>query len=145
MAMSPDEIEILRASLRKCVRRKVDMANVFYATLFEIAPHLRPMFGDDIVGQTDKTMLALGAIVSQIHNIDAFGPMVGDLAVRHLEYGVEAGHYRHVGEALLLTMNRVFGDELAPEEEAAWQKAYDLMATVMIAAAYKDEPRLAVS
>lgn len=144
MAMSPEEIEVLRVSLRKCVRRKADMANVFYATLFEMEPSLRPMFGDDIVGQTDKTMLALGAIVSQIHDIEAFGPMVSELARRHIDYGVAEHHYEYVGRALLDTLRTVFGDELLAEEEDAWRKAYDTMATVMIAAAYhRQRPAIA--
>ncbi len=140
MSMTSAEIEILRASLRRCIRRKVEVSDIFYDTLFEIAPETRPLFGRDIVGQTEKTMLALGAIVSQIHDIDVFGPMVSDLARRHVDYGVKAEHYAHVGNALLKTLNAVFGDEFAPEEDAAWRAAYDTMAAVMIASAYPRQP-----
>ncbi|MEM0908984.1 MAG: globin domain-containing protein [Pseudomonadota bacterium] len=136
--MSTEQIELLRASLRRCMRRRVDMADTFYATLFEIAPHTRPMFGTDIVDQTEKTMLALGAIVAQIHAIEVFGPMVSELAERHVAYGVLPEHYEAVGTALIVTLRRVFGDELSDEEEEAWRVAYDTMATVMIKAAYPD-------
>jgi hypothetical protein len=44
--------------------RKELAAALFYPRLFGIAPDTRPMFGDDIVAQTQKTIFAFGAVVA---------------------------------------------------------------------------------
>jgi nitric oxide dioxygenase len=138
MSLSAEEIEILRDSLRLFQTRRSEIADAFYENLFRAHPDLRAMFDPDIEAQTEKTMLALGAIVAQIHRVEAFRPMVEDLALRHVTYGVRAEHYPFVGEALLATIRDVFGDTLGPEIFEAWRVGYAEIAAHMIDSAYPE-------
>lgn len=142
MPLADADIDLMRDSLRLFQSRTGEIADAFYETLFRIEPELRPLFGDDIDAQTEKTMLALGAIVAQLHRIEAFRPMVGELARRHVAYGVKVGYYPLVGEALLTTIRQVFGDTLEPAVYDAWDRGYTEIAAHMIdQAGYEDEPK----
>jgi hemoglobin-like flavoprotein len=139
MALSEDQIDLLRASMQRIRARKQMMAAIFYERLFEIAPHVRPLFRDDLIEQTEKVMIALGAVVAQIHDLDACRDMTRELAVRHVRYGVEAKNYAFVGRAVLATLAEVLAEDFPSDLEAAWIAAYEAIAAAMIAAAYPEE------
>ncbi len=136
MSMSDDEFDLLRHGLSLMNARKALDADVFYDRLFEFLPEVRPMFGDDILAQTEKVVIALGAIVAQIQSNDACRAMSRELAIRHVDYGVEAWHYSVVGEAVMITFTEVLDADFTPEMEAVWRKAYDVIAGAMIESAY---------
>lgn len=137
MALSDDEVDQLHLGLRLMQERKELAAALFYPRLFEIAPDTRPLFSDDIVGQTEKTLFAFGAVVAQVQALDAVDSLASDLARRHVAYGVKPAHYPQVGKAVLSILAEVLGDEyFSPEMEAAWRKAYDEIARSMVKAAY---------
>ncbi len=64
MALTDDGGDLLHLALRLVEERKELAAALFYPRLFGIAPDTRPMFGDDIVAQTQKTIFAFGAVVA---------------------------------------------------------------------------------
>jgi hemoglobin-like flavoprotein len=138
MCLSDDELDYLRHGLRIMLARKQVAADVFYANLFEIAPQTRPLFTEDIVSQTEKVMFAFGAVVGQIHDLEACRAMTHDLAVRHVAYGVKAEHYALVGQTVMRTLELVLEDDFTPEMDAAWRRAYDAIAKVMVEAAYPE-------
>jgi hemoglobin-like flavoprotein len=139
MCLSDDELDHLRHGLRIMLSRKEAAADVFYANLFEIAPQTRPLFTEDIVSQSEKVMFAFGAVVGQIHDLEACRAMTHDLAVRHVGYGVKAEHYALVGQTVMRTLEMVLDDDFTLDMDAAWRKAYDAIAKVMIEAAYPEE------
>ena len=136
MHMTEDELDLLRNGLRFMVIRKELAAEVFYSNLFDIAPETRQLFRSDLVQQTEKVMFAFGAVVGQIHDLDACREMTRDLAVRHVSYGVEAEHYLRAGPAVMRTLQMVIDEEFSPEMDAAFRKAYDAIARAMIESAY---------
>ncbi|MDP3896546.1 MAG: hemin receptor, partial [Mesorhizobium sp.] len=69
---------------------------------------------------------------------DTILPAVRALAQRHVGYGVKDKHYATVGAALLRTLSDGLGDAFTSEVRAAWQAAYALLSSVMIAAAAED-------
>lgn len=138
MPLSDADIDLMRDSLRLFQTRTREVADAFYETLFRLAPETRALFAPDIEAQTEKTMLALGAIVAQLHRVEALRPMAGELACRHVGYGVRADHYPLVGQALLTTISEVFGDALDPAVLEAWRRGYAEIAAHMIAEAYPE-------
>jgi hemoglobin-like flavoprotein len=139
MCITDDELDLLRHGLRVMLSRKELAADVFYANLFALAPQTRPMFGEDIIGQTEKVMFAFGAVVGQIHDLDACRGMTRELAIRHVSYGVVAGHCALVGQAVMRTLEMVLDDDFSPAMDAAWRKAYDAIAAAMVSSAYPAE------
>jgi hemoglobin-like flavoprotein len=55
-----------------------------------------------------------------------------------VEYGVEPEHYTLVGNALLRTLKKAFGNDFTPELRQAWTDAFRMLAQVMKDAAYGD-------
>lgn len=140
MALTDEEVDLLHRSLHLMEERKELAAALFYPRLFEIAPDTRPMFGDDIITQTEKTIFAFGAVVAQIHDLDGVDSLAADLARRHVGYGVEARHYPLVGRAVISILSEVLGpDHFTREMEGAWVKAYGEISKAMVEAAYGPE------
>jgi nitric oxide dioxygenase len=77
----------------------------------------------------------LDAIVQAISSFEAFAPRVRDLAARHVGYGVQTQHYHAAGEALIGALATHLAPEWDDALEAAWRRAYNLVAEVMMATA----------
>jgi nitric oxide dioxygenase len=136
MALTDDQVDLLRASMRLVNERRPLMSAIFYERLFEVEPAYRLLFPGDLLEQTDKVMFALGAVLAQIHDIEACREMTRELAIRHVDYGVAAGDYAKTGVAVMATLSEVLSDVWTRELEAAWQAAYDRIAAAMVEAAY---------
>ncbi len=134
--LTVSEIDIVRRSFLNVSVENARAGEIFYQRLFEDKPELRGLFVGDISVQSEKLTNMLGMIVSQIHNLPDLLPMLGDLARRHLVYGVKIEHYEDVGRALLHMIRDVLGSDFTPEMEAAWTKAYDGIALTMIQSSF---------
>lgn len=136
--MRPEQIDALQASFARVVPISDTAAALFYARLFEIAPHLRPLFGSSFDEQGRKLMAALGTVVSGLRDLDRILPAVEALAVRHVGYGVRPDDYGPVGEALIDTLRQGLGADFTADLAGDWADAYATLSGVMIAAAYPD-------
>jgi nitric oxide dioxygenase len=111
------------------------MAADFYRNLFEIAPSARTLFATDPAAMAVKFSAELAAIVEAITSFETFAPRVRELAVRHVGYGVQPHHYRLVGQALIRALATHLEERWDEELEAAWRRAYNLVAELMMEAA----------
>jgi len=134
--MTPEEIQHIEDSFAKVVPNRALAAALFYGRLFEIEPDLRPLFKDDMTEQGAKLMQMLSDVVGSLRNLEAVMPALQDLARRHVGYGVQPEHYEPVGAALFWTLEQGLGEAFTEDVEAAWKKAYGVLAGSMIAAAY---------
>ena len=80
-------------------------------------------------------MAALALVVGKLRQLDEVIPVLENLAVKHVAYGVEERHYATVGQALIQTLSLAFGEGFTPELRGAWLTAYGAISGVMIAAA----------
>jgi nitric oxide dioxygenase len=133
--MTPAQLELVRASYATLTDGGEAMAADFYRNLFEIAPESRRLFATEPEVMAVKFSAELAAIVEAITSFDTFAPRVRELAVRHVGYGVQPHHYRAVGEALTRALAAHLGEGWDEETEAAWRRAYNLVAELMMAAA----------
>jgi nitric oxide dioxygenase len=135
--MTPQQLELVRSSYASLGDGATVMAAEFYRRLFAADPSAEALFttGPDVMAVKFSDELA--AIVEAITDFDAFAARVGDLAARHVGYGVQTRHYHSVGEALLGALAVQFGPRWGDELEAAWRRAYNLVAEVMMASAAK--------
>jgi hemoglobin-like flavoprotein len=111
------------------------MAIEFYRLLYASDPSAQALFtaGPDVMSVkfTDE----LATIVEAISSFEAFAPRVRELGARHVGYGVQTQHYHAVGEALIGALATHLAPEWDDALEAAWRRAYNLVAEVMMAAA----------
>ncbi len=106
-------------------------AELFYGRLFTIAPHLRPLFRNDIKDQGKKLMSMLAMVVGSLYTLEKLIPILEQLGRRHAQYGVQAEHFAPVGEALLWTLQKGLGHEFTQDAEQAWTAAFMLIMGVM--------------
>ena len=138
--MDQTQIDLVRDSFAKVVPIKDAAAGIFYADLFDTAPEVKPYFdGADMADQGAKLMATLGAVVNGLRDIDRIVPVAQQLAVRHVNYGVQPEDYAKVGASLLRTLEQGLGDAFTPEVHEAWAAAYAVLSGVMIEAAYGSE------
>lgn len=137
--MSSD-IELVQSSFEKVVPIADQAADLFYNRLFEIAPDVKPLFGEsDMKAQGKKLMATLGVAVRGLSDLEATVPVIQKLAQNHVQYGVKPEHYEPVGEALIWTLGQGLGEGFTPEVKTAWVGVYTLVSETMIAAAYDGE------
>lgn len=138
MTMTDRQRDVIRTSFAKVAKLGDGAGQAFYDRLFRNAPQVRPMFPDEMSGQSGKLVMALKAVVDNIGDWPRLGAVVDELARRHVAYGVLPAHYPIVGLTLLETLGDALGEDFTPETRDAWAAAYGALADRMIAAAYPD-------
>ena len=133
--MNPNQVKLVQASFAKLQPMAPEVADLFYARLFEIAPNLRELFGKDMADQKKKFTGMLAAAVAKLDQIDKIVFAVQGLGRRHAQYGVKDAHYTIVGEALIWSLCQSLGPAFTTAVRDAWVTAYTTLATVMKEAA----------
>ena len=132
MALTKKEMQAIRDSFAR-VRHDMGAQSVFfYEALFRRAPEFRKLFREDIEGQGMKFMTTLEAIIEKLDQQGAVDEEYTNLGRKHAGLGIKASQFDVMGEALIDTMRNVLDDELTPELEATWRKAYALVSENMI-------------
>ncbi|WP_108812387.1 globin domain-containing protein [Sphingorhabdus sp. Alg231-15] len=136
--LTVSQVDMIRRTFLIIGADSVYAEEIFYRHLFRIKPELEDLLDRDSSIRSKKLTNMLGLIVSQIHNLPELLPMLGDLASRHIDYGVRAEHYHDVGRALIAMLRDILGSEFDSDAEAAWVKAYDGIAVSMIGITFGD-------
>jgi hemoglobin-like flavoprotein len=131
--MTPEDIELVRTSYASLGANAPAMAAEFYRRLFAADPTAQALFSSGPDVMSSKFAQELDAIVEAIISYDTFATRVRDLAARHAHYGVKTGHYRSAGDALIGALAAHLGAAWDPATEAAWRRAYNLVAEIMMA------------
>ena len=133
IAITPAQIAQVKVSWVRVIPISETPARLFYDRLFETSPQLAPMFdGVDLVSQRQKLVKAINMVVMSLERIDSLIPTIRELGQRHIGYGVEESHYSQVEAALLWTLEAGLSGHWSDDAKAAWTKAHQLLAEVMI-------------
>jgi hemoglobin-like flavoprotein len=125
------QIDLVRSGFQQFQAAGESGAMHFYERLFELAPHLRKLFPDDVGEQSRKFLQALKVIVSSLSSTEHTVRMLQRLGDRHKDYGVKTSYYEVVGGALLGTLADELGDEFTDEAREAWTAAFRLISAAM--------------
>lgn len=129
---------------------------LFYETLFDLDPALKPMFKNKFRQSTMLTEMvsaSLGLLPGAIDEVlgeeridvdSKLIPMLINLAERHVHYQVKAKHYGTVGLAIVTTLEKALGNSFDEKTKAAWVELWSLMCTVMISAHVKKAQEMGV-
>ncbi|MFJ5231432.1 globin domain-containing protein [Kitasatospora sp. NPDC088391] len=140
--MTPEQIDLVTASVTVLRPRLPEVADSFYRRLFAEHPEVRPLFTGDQDRLRLKFADELDAIVQTIPDFAGFLDRTRSLGTRHAEYRVRAEHYAHVRTALLAALAEAVGPQgWTPETAAAWRLAYDMTAEAMMLGAAHRAPR----
>src|SRR6266536_2164154 len=129
----------LQDSWRAVAKSGDEVPLFFYSHLFLSHPELRSMFPISMAAQRDKLVTALGAVVSNVDQLDDVIPVLEQLGRDHRRFGAIADHYPAVGASLLATLSYFLGPLWTEELAGDWAAAYGLVAKVMVQAAEQAE------
>ncbi|AHK15366.1 MAG: globin family protein [Thalassolituus sp.] len=136
MSISEKQKQLVQASFKQVEPIADQAAEIFYQQLFDYDPSLRKLFKNDMKAQGRKLMAALKLAVASLDNLDKLVPILQQLAIGHVKYGVSVDDYTPVGNALLVTLKKGLGSAFTKEVRQAWIETYRVVATVMREAAY---------
>ncbi|WP_018873937.1 NO-inducible flavohemoprotein [Thioalkalivibrio sp. ALJ16] len=110
----------------------------FYRILLRDHPEVRPLFNQAHQASGEQSRALANAVLNYARHIDqleALGPLVGQIVNKHVSLQVQPEHYPIVGACLLQAMREVLGEDVAtaPVLEA-WGAAYQQLADILIAA-----------
>jgi hemoglobin-like flavoprotein len=112
----------------------LEVADYFYADLFEQNPGYRSLFPASMEQQHKVLLSALAQIVEWVDKPDELVPYLQELGRSHRNFGVSAEHYPAVGASLIATLRYFSGPSWDPELEKDWTAAYGVVAEVMVKA-----------
>ena len=140
--MTPQQVALIHDSFAEIAPRSDQVARAFFNHLFEMAPHVRPLFRGDMAEQRVKFMATMSMLVKQPRQ--SRNRSAGSRQARgHVAYGVTPEHYPVVGQALLWTIQRTLGLSWTGEVAAAWIEACGMLSRHMIGEAYQRPKPLA--
>jgi methyl-accepting chemotaxis protein len=133
--MTPKQISLVQETWAKVKPIAPQAAEIFYTTLFEMDPTLKPLFKNNMTDQGNKLMTMLDTAVKLLNSPEKLIPAVEKLGARHVDYGVTSAHYDTVGAALLKTLETGLGDAFTLTVRKAWTAVYKVLSNTMIEAA----------
>ena len=133
--MDSAQQELVRTTFAKLAVIPEVSGALFYERLFAANPRFRRLFKIDMRIQAIKLMTMLAMVVYDLPEPGRVPPAIGDLAVRHVGYGVKLADYDDMREALLWTLEQALGDDFTPAVQEAWTVCYDNLAGEMKVAA----------
>ena len=134
--LTAHQITLVQSTFGNIALEAGQVADRFYARLFELEPSTRQLFHGPMPDQGQKLMQMVATAVMSLERLDELVPAVQDLGRRHVGYGVQPSHYDTVGQALLWALGDALGNEFTPEVRDAWATVYSVLAQTAIQAAY---------
>jgi NAD(P)H-flavin reductase/hemoglobin-like flavoprotein len=129
----------LRESFAHVAMHGDELPLFFYSDLFIKHPEVRDLFPVSMTAQRGHLVDALVKIVSKVDSVDDLTAFLQGLGRDHRKFGAAAEHYDAVGASLLATLEHFSGPAWTPELAADWKAAYQVIGSVMTAAASADE------
>jgi hemoglobin-like flavoprotein len=133
--MNVEHVKLIRKSLIQVHSIADQIAESFYARLFELNPHLQKLFTGDMRQQGTMLMTSLELAVSSLDDPESILPSVKALGERHVSYGVKVEYYKLAKEAYLWALQNHLGDEFTPALKDAWAAAFHALIETMSSAA----------
>ena len=133
MALDKD---LLRKSFALFVACEPDLTHHFYELLFARHPQVRQLFFRKRIEDQERMLTDIIAdLVAHIDDRAYLETVLRPLGVKHIEYGATPERYEFVRDAMLTTFRHVACAVWTDELAAAWNEAYDRIASIMMDAA----------
>ena len=134
MPLTPEHVTLAQTSWERAASNGDTVADLFYNSMFELDPALRSLFPEDITNQKKKFVNMISLAVNSLTVIDKFLPEIRNLGLRHAtKYKVTPLMYGTVGDALLITLERVLEDRWDEAHKEAWSLIYCVLSDAMTA------------
>ena len=135
LAMLPVDLALvqrLRETYEQLRSKPAPFVELFYRTLFDAAPQVRPMFKSDPASQSQKLLAALDAVVRNLEKPAETAAMLAAMGQRHAAYGAKPEHYPIVCDLLIESMADASGPAWSVRLAAEWRQALEIVSRVML-------------
>eukprot|EP00930_Biecheleria_cincta_P093273 TRINITY_DN8351_c1_g1_i1.p1 TRINITY_DN8351_c1_g1~~TRINITY_DN8351_c1_g1_i1.p1 ORF type:complete len:399 (+),score=86.61 TRINITY_DN8351_c1_g1_i1:62-1198(+) len=124
--LQPESIELFPLRVRQRYRDWADETEEpeVLTTSFD-SPALRKLWA--------KFVDAVGSAVAGLHDFNRLVPMLQQLGMRHLGYGLKPEYWRVAEKVLVEVLQEGLGDQFTKEVEMAWVMVYGFMTATMMA------------
>ncbi|KAI8950094.1 globin-like protein [Xylaria longipes] len=134
MGLTRREAQVVRETIPSLKQHGEHISTVFYKSMLRDHPELNHYF-NSVHMHTGKQPRALTALIlafaSNIVNISELTPKLERVAQKHVSLVIRPEHYEIVAKYLIRAFSAVLGPAMTPEVNAAWTKAYWLMAKML--------------
>jgi hemoglobin-like flavoprotein len=130
--MTPEQLELVRATLVEVEEDPDAFGARFYERLFASDPDARALFPERMADQRRKLVEELALLAGMVSDMPAFVERAREMGARHCRHGVRSSHYVVMERALLLAFADLLGPRWDRATLLAWQRLYRLMAETML-------------
>lgn len=130
--MTPDEVNLVRASFEMIEPRAAEAGLIFFEELFKLAPDRRRIFPVEMNNHRWKFFDMLSLLIKNLDRIGDVSDELMALGQRHQAYDVRPEDYQLFGHALMMMLDRLLGARLTVQVRAAWAALYDMFARFML-------------
>ncbi|GAA4383842.1 NO-inducible flavohemoprotein [Hymenobacter koreensis] len=132
--MTPDQKELVTATVSTLKEHGVLLTTHFYRRMFEHNPELKNVFnmGNQQNGKQQMALaLAVLAYAEHIEDPSVLVPAVTKIGHKHVSLDIRPEHYAIVGRHLIASIAEVLGEAATPALLDAWATAYGELASLM--------------
>jgi hemoglobin-like flavoprotein/Ran GTPase-activating protein (RanGAP) involved in mRNA processing and transport len=141
-SLSKRTVDLMESSFARISASGADVAERFYAELFQRFPAVKPLFAKTTIARQQRHLMAsLTLVIDNLRNPDAVEKALLELGRRHVGYQVVPTHYYAVTSTLLDTLAATLGADWTDELEEAWHEGLQAVAAVMLRAADRSAQR----
>lgn len=141
--VSPFAANLVQTSWKETLAKTstVELAEIFYSKLFTAHPEARELFSEtDMKVQRIALISMIDSAIANVNNSALLVPTLFAMGIRHAGYGCVFDHYVFVGDALIATVEQLYGRErFTAELREAWVAVYNLVQTTMWAGQCTEE------
>eukprot|EP00440_Ansanella_granifera_P062413 gb/GFBE01067671.1/.p1 GENE.gb/GFBE01067671.1/~~gb/GFBE01067671.1/.p1 ORF type:complete len:448 (+),score=77.94 gb/GFBE01067671.1/:1-1344(+) len=133
------------------------VGEMFYKKFFELEPEAKELFpvsvrmryrdwaSDGNEDESDlynsggmrklwaKVIDAIGSAVAGLHDVTKLVPMLHQLGMRHVGYGLKPEYFQVAEKVMVMVLKEGLGDQFTTEIENAWVMVYGFMSATMLA------------
>ena len=138
--LTPRQLQLIRETHALLLPLKLEFAAVFFELLRIRDRRLTNFLPEELPRQARLLMQAIGYVLGSLQKLEPLFPAAEEQALRYACSGVKPRHYAIVGAVLIDALDYVL--EPGPDDEMrkAWRRAYSLVASEMMKAAYPPKP-----
>ncbi|KAK4071061.1 uncharacterized protein Triagg1_6428 [Trichoderma aggressivum f. europaeum] len=135
MALTPQQVKLVRDTIPALTEQGEVITTLFYRNMLTAHPELHDYF--NTVNQANgRQPRALTAIIlsfaNNINHITELIPKMERMCQKHCSLGILPEHYDIVAKYLIAAFGEVLGPAMTPAVQIAWNKAYWLLAKMLI-------------
>ena len=109
-------------------------STIFYESMFEQHPNIKPLFSSDTESQRIKLLNTLNLVINSIHHLEELKEPFLELGKLHKNINVDAPMYDIVISHSVSALKVASNNTITPEEEKAWEQAFKVISDTMLEA-----------